>query len=60
MGDELADFKTIRLCSITAALSNRIAVAITKDFPPRHCRNFAGRAVQMGTADAHVGGKCMR
>src|SRR5260370_29812810 len=30
MGDELAHFKTIRLCSITAALSNTIAVVVNR------------------------------
>jgi hypothetical protein len=30
MGDELAYFKAIRLCSITAALSNTIAVVTNR------------------------------
>jgi hypothetical protein len=31
MGDELANFKTIRLCSISTALSNTIAVALNSN-----------------------------
>jgi hypothetical protein len=58
MGDEPAQFKTIRLCSIKAAQSNTIAVMINR------ISWFAGAlaqppkpAAQIGVADAHAGGK---
>src|SRR5580704_16235844 len=41
MGGGVAYFKTIRLCSITAALSNTIAV-VARDFAPRGGCDFRG------------------
>jgi hypothetical protein len=61
MGDELAYFKTIRLCSITAALSNTIAVVIIRIArSARHRRNAGAGRAKWGAAGAHSCGKGMR
>jgi tripartite-type tricarboxylate transporter receptor subunit TctC len=53
MGDEPAYFKTIRLCSITAAVSNTIAVVINRISRPAIAA-ISGLAIEMGTMDAQI------
>jgi hypothetical protein len=49
MGDELAYFKTIRLCSITPALSNTMAVVINRISRPSSEQSW-GHAAATSTA----------
>jgi len=53
MGDELAYFKTIRLCSITPALSNTMAVVINRISRPSSEQSW-GHAAATSTAYGHI------